>query len=144
VDRRSITRVLLQLGSQYRFQDVVEIAWQMGWEGDDTARLLGEILQSPDPALRTEAISLLEHSGTAAAPELNRIILALKDSDREVRYLAARSVEAIGTNTPQVIEALRSVLNDEHVIVRNVARRALTNFAPNTVLPASAGEAEKN
>jgi len=144
VDRHSIARVLLQLGSQRKYADVVEIAWRMGWEGDDLARLLGVILQSPDPGLRREAISLLERSGTAAAPALDTILRALGDSDKEVRYLAARSIEAIGTNSPQVIAALRSVLDDEHVIVRTVARRTLTNLAPNEVLPLTAGEAAKN
>jgi hypothetical protein len=144
VDRRTITRVLLKLGSQRKYADVVEIAWQMGWEGDDMARLLAEILQSPDPALRREAMALLERSGTAAAPVLDAIVRALRDSDKEVRYLAARSVEAIGTNSPQVVAALRSVLEDEQVTVRTVARRALTNIAPDAIPPLSAGEAGRN
>ena len=140
VDRRSITRVLLKLGSQRKYADVVEIASQMGWEGNDMARLLGEILRSPDPLLRREAIVLLERSGTAAAPALDSIIRALSDSDKEVRYLAARSVEAIGTNSPQVVAALRSALEDENVMVRNVTRRTLTNVAPKTVSPDNASE----
>jgi len=144
VDRRSLTRVLLQLGSQRKYPDVVELAWQTGWEGDDMARLLGEILRSPDPALRREAIALLERSGSQAAPALDRIIGALGDSDKEVRYLAARSLEAIATDTPQVLAALRSVMNDEHVIVRNVARRALTNFVPGTGFPANADSPGQN
>jgi hypothetical protein len=135
VDRRTITRVLLKLGSQRKYADVVEIAWQMGWEGDDVARLLGEILQSSDPALRREAMALLERSGTAAVPALDSIIRALRDSDKEVRYLAARSVEVIGTNSPQVVAALRTALEDENVMVQNVTRRTLTNLFPET--PAS-------
>jgi hypothetical protein len=142
-DRRSITQVLLKLGSQRKYADVVEIASQMGWEGDDMARLLGEILQSPDPALRREAMSLLERSGTAAAPVLDTIVLALRDSDKEVRYLAARSVEAIGTNSPQVVTALRSALEDENVMVQNVTRRTLTNFAPEAVAADAEGAEQK-
>ena len=140
VDHRSITRVQLQLGSQRKYTDVVEIASQMGWGGDDMARLLGEILRAPDPALRRDAMRLLEYSSPAAAPALDQIILALKDSDNEVRYLAARSIEAIGTNSPQVITALRSALDDGHAIVRIVARRTLTGLAPELVPPTDAGE----
>ena len=140
VDRRTITRVLLKLGSQRKYLDVVEIAGQTGWEGDDMARLLGVILQSPDPALRREAIALLERSGTAAAPALDAIVRALKDSDKEVRYLAARSVEVIGTNSPQVVAALRSALEDENVMVQNVTRRTLTNVAPDALPSANASE----
>lgn len=132
---RVTTRVLLRLGSQRKYDDVVEIAGRMGWDGDDMARLLGNILQSPDPALRKEAMSLLERSGTAATPVLDSIVLALNDPDWEVRYLAARCLEAMGTNSPQVVSALRTALEDESVMVQNVARRTLTNVAPNLVLP---------
>jgi len=133
VDRRSLSDVMLELGSKHRYADVIEIAQRAGWEGDDVARLLGNILQSPDPALRSDAIRLLERSGTAAAPALDEVILALKDSDREVRYLAARSVEANGTSTPQIVNALRASLADENIMVQNVARRALLKLAPDTV-----------
>lgn len=135
LERRTITPVLRQLGSKRRYADVVEIAGQLGWEGDDIARLLAEILQSPNQTLRREAMALLERSGTDAAPVLDAILRALGDSDREVRYLAARSVETIGTNSPQVVAALRAALKDENVMVQNVTRRALTKLAPNELLP---------
>jgi len=130
VDRRSITVVLLQLGSQRKYADVLDIAENTGWEGEEMVHLLGAILQSPDPALRRRAMTLLERAGPDAMPELGQITAALKDPDREVRYLASRSLEAIGTNTPQVIAALRSSRQDDNVMVRNVATRALTNLAP--------------
>jgi len=139
-DHHSITRVQLQLGSQRKYTDVVEIASQMGWGGEDMAHLLGAILRTSDPALRRDAMRLLEYAGPAAAPALDNIILALKDSDKEVRYLAARSVEAIGANSPQVIPALRAALRDENVMVQNVARRTLTKLAPELVPATDAGE----
>ncbi|MCL4785572.1 MAG: HEAT repeat domain-containing protein [Verrucomicrobia bacterium] len=144
VDRRSITRVILQFGSQRKYADVVEVASQMGWEGDDIARLLGDILKSPDPSLRMQVLRLLERSETAAAPALDSIILALRDPDKEVRYLAARSIEAIGTNSPQVVAALRSALKDENVMVQIVARRTLTTLAPDAIPPTAAGEGRRN
>jgi hypothetical protein len=141
VERRAITLVLLQLGEQRRYQDVVEIAAQTGWQGDDMARLLGTILKSPDPALRRQAMALLERAGAEAAPELRAIMLALSDSDAEVRYLAVRSLEAIGNNTPQTISALLAALEDENLMVRNVARRTLLRIAPETVAQDGTGEA---
>jgi hypothetical protein len=144
VDRRSITRVILQFGSQRKYADVVEVASQMGWEGDDMARLLGDILKSPDPSLRMQVLRLLERSETAAAPALDSIILALRDPDKEVRYLAARSIEAIGTNSPQVVAALRAALKDENVMVQIVARRTLTTLAPDAIPPTAAGEGRRN
>jgi HEAT repeat protein len=133
VDRRAITAVLLQLGSQRKYADVIDIAENTGWEGEEMVHLLGAILQSPDPTLRRRAMTLLERAGPAAMPELERITAALKDPDREVRYLASRSLESIGTNTPQVIAALRTSRQDDNIMVRNVATRALTNLSPTAV-----------
>jgi hypothetical protein len=135
VDQRSLNVAMLELGATRRYADVIAIAQQSGWKGDDMARLLGEILRTPDPAVRRDAMRLLEYAGTEAAPALDNIILALKDSDKEVRYFAARSIEAIGTNSPQVVAALRAALKDENVMVQIVARRTLTNCAPNAILP---------
>jgi HEAT repeat protein len=117
---------------------VLEIAGSTGWEGDDMAQLLGTILKSPDPALRRQAMALLERSGTAATPEVEAIVLALSDSDPEVRYLAARTLEAIGANSPQVVTALRTALNDSNGMVQTVARRALLKIAPETLFQDSA------
>lgn len=133
VDRHLVTPVLLQLGSKRRYQEVVEIADQTGWEGEEMAELLGTILKSPDPALRRQAMALLERSGTAASPQVDGIIRALGDSDAEVRYLAVRSLEVIGTNSPQVTNALIASLKDENNMVQTVARRTLSKIAPETV-----------
>ena len=112
---------------------MIEIAESTGWEGEEMVHLLGTILQSPDPALRRSAITLLERAGPGARPALEQITAALKDSDQEVRYLASRSLESIATNSPQVVTALRTCLQDENVMVRNVATRTLTNVAPEVV-----------
>jgi len=132
-ERRAISQELLRLGAKGRYAEVVEIAAQTGWEGDDMAHLLGKLLKSPDPAVRREAMTLLERSGTAAVPETDGIISALGDSDQEVRYLAVRSLEVIGTNAPQITNALLASLNDSNVMIRTVARRTLLRIAPESV-----------
>ena len=134
-DLHLITGTLLQLGAQQRYADVTAIAWETGWEGSELSPLLGKILQSPDVALRRNAISLLERVGRDAAPALEQVTAALKDPDGEVRYLAARSLESIGTNSPEVIAALRASLQDENVMVQNVARRVLRKLEPDVVQP---------
>jgi len=132
-DRRAISQELLQLGAKGRYAEVVEIAAQAGWEGDEMAQLLGKLLKSPDPAVRREAMTLLERSGTAAVPATGGIISALGDSDQEVRYLAVRSLEVIGTNLPQITNALLASLGDSNAMVRTVARRTLLKIAPEKV-----------
>jgi len=143
-DRRAISGVLLQLGQQRRYGDVADIAWETGWDGSEMTRLLGRILQSKDPALRRNAMRLLERVGRDAAPALEQVTAALKDSDAEVRYLAARSLEYIGTDSPEVIAALRASLRDENVMVQNVARRVLRKLEPDAVQLQQADAAEKN
>ena len=78
-------------------------------------------------------MTLLERAGPGSTPALEQITAALKDPDSEVRYLASRSLESIGTNSSHVVAALRTCLQDESVMVRNVASRTLTNVAPDAV-----------
>ena len=132
VDQRLISQVLLELGAKGRHQDVLEIAENLGWEGDDVAELLGTVLKSPDVALRRRAIVVLERSGPAAAPALDDMLMALRDSDAEVRYLAARALEGLGANTAQIADALRVSLNDSNIMVQTVAQRALLRIADQT------------
>jgi hypothetical protein len=134
------TAVLLQLGAQQRYAELLTLADETGWEGAELTRLLGKILESPDVKLRRDAIKLLERVGRDAAPVLEQVTAALRDSDREVRLLAAQSLVYVGTNSPQVVAALRAALEDDSVMVQNVARRALANVAPEAVPSADASE----
>jgi len=133
-DRRSINAALMRLAAQRRYTDVLDIAQQLGWGGREMVRLLGTILQSPDTAMRQNAMTLLEHAGRDARPALEQITVALSDQDGEVRYLAARSLENIGDDSPPVTKALQSSLEDTDVKVRNVARRTLLKIAPETAV----------
>jgi len=141
--RRAINSLLVELGAQQRYTELTEIALETGWDGSDLTGLFGQMLRSPDPALRRNAIRLLERVGFDARPALEQVTAALGDSDSEIRYLAARSLEYIGTNTPPVINALRTSLEDENVRVRIAARRALRKIAPEmTPSPDPAGAAK--
>jgi hypothetical protein len=134
-DRRSISKVLLQLGAQHRHREVLDIAQETGWEGLEMAQLLGGLLKSPDVMLRRDAITLLEHAGSGAIPAVQQIIAALGDEDNEVRYMAARCLQAINKASPQVVTALSDSLTDTNVMVQNVSRRTLRKIAPGS-LPA--------
>jgi len=123
--REEITKVLLEFGSKGRYTEVVQIAQQMGWEGDDMARLLARLLRSPSIAMRRDAVTLLEKSGAGAKPAVAELTEALTDPDNEVRYLAARALQGIGVLPRQTIESLRLSLQDTNVLVQNAARRAL-------------------
>ena len=129
VDRRLIGQVLLEFGAKGRHGEVLEIAENLGWEGDEVAELLGKILKSSDVSVvRRRTIVLLERSGTAAAPALDAVLLAMNDSDAEVRYMAVRTLEGMGASTAEVADALRTSLNDSNVMVQAVARRMLSKM----------------
>jgi hypothetical protein len=132
-DAHSISGVLLQLGNEQRFDEVLLIARETKWQGREVAQLFGEILQATNTAMHRDAIWLLEASGERAAPALDGILAALRSSDGEVRYLAARAEENIRRKVmpeaqSQVVAALEPSLNDEKDTVRNVARRALARL----------------
>ena len=86
-------------------------------------------MKSPDVALRRRAIALLERAGTVAAPAQEDILLSLRDSDAEVRYLSVRALETMGASSPGVADALKVALNDSNVMVQTVARRVLWRIA---------------
>lgn len=123
--RQEITKVLLEFGSKGRYTEVIQIAQQLGWEGDDMARMLAGLLRSPSIAMRRDAVTLLEKSGAGAKPAVGELTAALTDPDNEVRYLAARALQGIGVLPQQTIESLRSSLQDTNVLVQSAARRAL-------------------
>ena len=133
VDRSSVNEVMLRLGAERRYDEVVNLAFQLGWEGREVARLLGSLLQSSDAQLRIRAITLLERGGREASAAWDQIMAALKDPEEEVRYLAARSLEKIGSDSPQMIAALRASLTDSNVMVSNVTRRILKKIEPEAV-----------
>ncbi|MBI3191170.1 MAG: HEAT repeat domain-containing protein, partial [Pedosphaera parvula] len=114
VDPQMISGVLLQLGARGQYADVVEIAMQTGWEGDEMRRLLGKILRQPDVYLRRGAVVLLESADAASA--LADITAALADPDEQVRGLAVRALENIGANIPSVVEAPQVALENEGII----------------------------
>lgn len=130
-DGHSISGLLLQLGAQRRYPEVLEIARETKWEGREVARLFGAMLDSPDTTLHRDAIKLLEAAGERAAPALDSILAALHSPDGEVRYLAARAVENISPKAPaearlNIELAMQACLSDEREMVRNVASRVLS------------------
>lgn len=132
-DAHSISGVLLQLGKEKRYDEVLLIARETKWQGREVAHLFGKILQATNTALHREAITLLEAAGARAAPALDSILLALQHEDSEVRYLAARTMEKIGEDAqlgPRIQPALQRRLLDPSEMVRNVAQRALGKIAP--------------
>lgn len=124
-DRKDMTKIMLQLGSEKRYADVMDIAQQTGWEGIEMTQLLSTILLLPDVSLRRKAINLLENAGAEAKPALPEVTQALEDSDHEVRYMAARAMQHIRPLTPQALKVLRLSLQDTNVMVQHAARRAL-------------------
>lgn len=129
-ERVDVAEVILRLGTEKRFREVLQVGTEMGWKDREVARLLGKILAGPDTLLHRDAIRMLEASGVRALPAAEAIIQALKHPDSEVRYLAARSLEQIAreiapAERPELEAKLRVAALDQSVIVSNVSRRVL-------------------
>ena len=126
----AINEFLLSLGRQDRNAEVLRYARRLGWNGSKVARLLGKLLRASDPELCHGAILLLEAAGPGARPAAEQIVATLENPDQEVRYLAARCLAQVATNTPVAAKALRSLANDGNNMVRKVARQKLGQLPP--------------
>ena len=142
-DRTLVETAVLELGSRQYYAEALALAERRKCQDVRVTQLLGKILESPDPVVQRRVIILLEEKGALAVPVAMKILGAMQSADREVRYYAARSLEAIsGDASPemraQIIATMRSSLTDQHEIVRNVARRTLSKLAPrNDLTPSS-------
>ena len=134
----AINQFLLDLGKRHRDADVLKFAQRLSWNGPEVARLLGELSRSSNQEICRSALTLLEAAGQGARPTANQIVEALKNPDQEIRYLAARSLSALATNTPVALKALQKLTDDKSEMVRNVAFRALAKTEASAA-PASVG-----
>jgi HEAT repeats/HEAT-like repeat len=109
--------------------------WFSQWSGVEALRLesdrpevLIKVLSNPDPAVRRRTIIRL----AAAAPGNEAAGLALlpllKDSDAEIRYVAAWALGKVGAPRREVIPALLASLRDSDAWVRATAAGALRDF----------------
>jgi hypothetical protein len=69
-----------------------------------------------------------EGDASEALPEL---VIALKSSDRELRYHAARAIESLGTNALPAVPALLAARSDSNEMVQRVVTRTLNNLTTN-------------
>lgn len=124
-DPKLIDQFLLGPDNRRPDSELVQFARRLGWSGAEVARRLGAILDSKDRELAREALGLLEAAGVGAIPTVDQIAAALRSSDQEMRYLAARCLAGPLATTPVANQALQSVLDDSNLMVRKVARRTL-------------------
>lgn len=124
-DQPAINQFLLKLGKRGRDTDALRFARRLGWNGPEVARLLGGLSLSSNQEICHGALTLLEAAGQGARPAANQIVEVLKNPDQEIRYLAARSLAQLASNTPVALQALQTLADDRSEMVRNVARRAL-------------------
>ena len=81
-----------------------------------------------DAALALAALGTNASTGVKAGIEpsaLPELITALKAADDELRYRAARALEAMSTNARPAAAALAAATNDAHIMVQRVAERTL-------------------
>jgi HEAT repeat protein len=86
-------------------------------------------IADPDARQRLKAIDVLERMGPAAEPAAAALVRALGDSDRFVRWSAARVLGKIApAKADQAVPALTKLLAEEDVDVRLAAIRALGHY----------------
>lgn len=90
---------------------------------------LAASLSQRDVAVRRNTLTILETLGPAAAPVVPALVLATHDSDRFVRWAAARTLGKIAPKAPeQAVPALVRLLEEADPDVRLAALMALEHF----------------
>jgi HEAT repeat protein len=105
----------------------IDVMAAIAWHGSDAADAvpkLREILKGADAAKRMQALETLGRLGPAAKDAVPDMIAALKDKDHLVRAMAAASFKSMGGDE-SVLAPLREALDDEHPIVRKMAKETL-------------------
>lgn len=92
---------------------------------------LGEDGPDANATVRRSSIELLETLGPDAAPAAARLVRALADPDRFVRWSAARALSRVGPVEPaSAVPALARLLGDPDSGVRQAAAAALERYGP--------------
>jgi HEAT repeat protein len=94
-----------------------------------TVRALAAQLAEPNVETRRAALETLEALGPDAAPAIGELVRALGDSDKFIRWAAARTLGKIGPMQEQaVVLALAQLLTDGDLDVRLAAAAALERW----------------
>ena len=114
--------------AQVRIQAVVALGVLHAEATDDTVLLLSAALFDAEPLVRENACYSLAGMGPRAAsavPVLGRVV---RESDEPMRLLAIGALEAIGSDTDDVIPILDEASRSGAALVRERALRAMQNL----------------
>ena len=89
------------------------------------ARCLAGALSTGDAPLRRSCVDELARFQVAGVAALLALTTALKDPHDQVRYGAARALEAIGQNAAAAGPALTQATNDPSIMAQRASARAL-------------------
>lgn len=112
------------------FWSVVAIG-RLGEAAESAVPQLEALLDHRRPAIRQSSARALGEIGTCDQAVLRGVVNMLRgDPEFFARADAARSLQALGRNQPDVVHALIDSLSDSHEFVRSAAAIALKILAP--------------
>ena len=125
-DRHELDPLLEGWSKAGQHTNVVQVVAELQVRTAVAARCLAGALSDGGPALFAgPALMNWSDSEPSAALALSPLTAALKDPDEQVRYGAARALEAIGNGAAKAIPALMQATNDASVMVQRASARAL-------------------
>jgi HEAT repeat protein len=101
------------------------------WEVDRALSLLKDAQDDPSPRVRESALAGLWQLGTRSEPSVPAVINLLKDDDRYVRFMAAKTLGQVAANSPKRAETLAAVglaLGDRDADVRLAAAESVLSL----------------
>jgi hypothetical protein len=124
-DGHQLDPILENWSRQGQHTNVVRVVAELHVRTAVAASCLVGAMSAGAPALRRTCVFELEQFRGGGLPAVPKLTAALKDPDDEVRYGAARALEAIGSGAAAAIPALRQATNDTSVMVQRASARAL-------------------
>ncbi|MBL8824470.1 MAG: HEAT repeat domain-containing protein [Planctomycetia bacterium] len=120
--RRNLEQVLLDLALLSREGPLASPVARQTWQAE--VKTLATMLQHSKHSVRLVALSVLEALGSDAADAKEQVTKALNDSDCFVRWVAVRTVQALGL-TESARQQLTKLENDSDSQVRQAVLAAL-------------------
>jgi len=124
-DRHEVDPLLERWSTAGQHTNVVRVVAELRVHTAVAARCLAAALSMGDAALRRSCVDELARFQAGGGPASLTLATALKDLDEQVRYGAARALEAIGKNAAAAVPALMQATNDPSIMVQRASARAL-------------------
>lgn len=132
----TLDQMIYEFCSQTRFTQAQEVLDRFSLRTPAAAAAVVKMLESGEESDRNWACRYVDKRlRSNGKPVVPLLIKDLSSDDKEIRYLSARTLGAIGTNAAEAIPALTKALEDPYPIVQSAAAKSLKAIKSQETVP---------